>query len=305
MSSKVIITAAITGAIHTPTMSPYLPLAPEDIAQQAIDAAWAGAASVHIHARNPEDGRPSPDLDLFRRIVEPIKAASNVIICLTTGGGTGMTIDQRAAVVPEFRPELASFNMGSVNFSLHPVLDKYDDWKFEWEPMYLEGSRGNIFPNTFADMERLSAVMRANGTKPELEIYDVGHLYNAAFMISRGLLDEPPYLQFVMGILGGIQPTFHDLVHLKETADRLFGLGRYQWSAFGAGRTEFPICTAAALMGGNCRVGLEDNLYLGKGELAKSNAELVTKMVRILGEFNLEPATPDEARAILGVKPRA
>jgi uncharacterized protein (DUF849 family) len=305
MSSKVIVTAAITGAIHTPTMSPYLPLTPEDIARQAIDAARAGASSVHLHARNPEDGRPSPDLDLFRRIVEPIREASNVIICLTTGGGTGMTIDQRAAVVPEFQPELASFNMGSVNFSLHPVLAKYDDWKFDWEPMYLEGSRGNIFANTFADMERLSGIMRANGTKPELEIYDVGHLYNAAFMISQGLLDKPLYLQFVMGILGGIQPTFHDLVHLKETADRLFGLGSYQWSAFGAGRTEFPICTAAALMGGNCRVGLEDNLYLGKGELAKSNAELVTKMIRILGEFNLEPATPDEARAILGLKPRS
>ncbi|MBU0515820.1 MAG: 3-keto-5-aminohexanoate cleavage protein [Proteobacteria bacterium] len=304
MSRKVIITAAITGAIHTPTMSPYLPLTPEDIAQQAIDAARAGAASVHIHARNPEDGRPSPDLDLFRRIVEPIRAASNAIICLTTGGGTGMTIEERGAVVPEFRPELASFNMGSVNFSLHPVARKYDDWKFEWEPMYLEGSRANIFPNTFADMERLSAVMRAAGTKPELEIYDVGHLYNAAFMISEGLLDGPPYLQFVMGILGAIQPTLHDLVHLKETADRLFGHGRYQWSAFGAGRSEFPICTAAALMGGHCRVGLEDNLYLAKGELATSNAALVAKMVRILGEFNLETATPDEARQILGLKPR-
>ncbi|MBU1741505.1 MAG: 3-keto-5-aminohexanoate cleavage protein, partial [Proteobacteria bacterium] len=220
------------------------------------------------------------------------------------GGGTGMTIEERGAVVPEFRPELASFNMGSVNFSLHPVARKYDDWKFEWEPMYLEGSRANIFPNTFADMERLSAVMRAAGTKPELEIYDVGHLYNAAFMISEGLLDGPPYLQFVMGILGAIQPTLHDLVHLKETADRLFGHGRYQWSAFGAGRSEFPICTAAALMGGHCRVGLEDNLYLAKGELATSNAALVAKMVRILGEFNLETATPDEARQILGLNPR-
>jgi uncharacterized protein (DUF849 family) len=304
MSHKVIITAAITGAIHTPTMSPHLPIAPEDIARQAIDAARAGAASVHLHARNPEDGRPSADLDLFRGIVEPIRAASDVILCLTTGGGRGMTIDQRAAVVPEFKPELASFNMGSINFSLHPVAGKYDDWKFEWEPMYLEASRDNIFSNTFADMERLSGIMRAHGTKPEMEIYDVGHLYNAAFMISQGLLEKPPYLQFVMGILGGIQPTLNDLVHLKETADRLFGHGQYQWSAFGAGRTEFPICTAAALMGGNCRVGLEDNLYLGRGELARSNAELVTKMVRILGEFNLEPATPDEARAILGLKPR-
>jgi uncharacterized protein (DUF849 family) len=302
MSRKVIISAAITGSIHTPTMSPHLPITPEEIAGQAIDAARAGAAAVHIHARNPENGMPSPDLNLFRKIIDKIRAESDVIICITTGGGVGMTVDQRAAPVPEFKPELASFNMGSINFALYPVIAKYKEWKFDWEKPFLEASKANIFQNTFADLEKICGIMRENATKPELEIYDVGHLYNAKFLLSEGLLEPPLYLQFVMGILGAIQPTFSDLIHLKETADRLFGPDKYQWSAFGAGRAEFPICTAAVLMGGNCRVGLEDNLNISKGQLAKSNAELVEKMVRILREFSLEPATPDEAREILGIK---
>ena len=301
MSRKVIISAAITGSIHTPTMSPYLPITPEEIAGQAVDAARAGAATVHIHARNPENGMPSPDLNLYREIVGKIRSESDVIICITTGGGTGMTVDQRAAPVPEFKPELASFNMGSINFALFPVIKKYKEWKYDWEKPFLEASKANIFQNTFADLEKICGIMRDNGTKPELEIYDVGHLYNAKFLLSEGFLEPPLFLQFVMGILGGIQPTFHDLLHLKETADRLFGENQYQWSAFGAGRMEFPICTTAALMGGNCRVGLEDNLYLSRGELARSNAELVEKMVRILREFSMEPATPDEARKILGL----
>ena len=299
MSRKVIISAAITGSIHTPTMSPYLPITPEEIAGQAVEAARAGAAAVHIHARNPENGMPSPDLDLFREIVGKIRSESDVIICITTGGGTGMTVDQRAAPVPEFKPELASFNMGSINFALFPVIKKYKEWKYDWEKPFLEGSKANIFQNTFADLEKICGIMRDNGTKPELEIYDVGHLYNAKFLLSEGFLDPPLFLQFVMGILGGIQPTFRDLLHLKETADRLFGENQYQWSAFGAGRMEFPICTTAVLMGGNCRVGLEDNLYLSRGELARSNAELVEKMARILREFSIEPATPEEARKIL------
>ncbi|MFH1082193.1 MAG: 3-keto-5-aminohexanoate cleavage protein [Pseudomonadota bacterium] len=301
MTRKVIITAAITGSIHTPTMSQYLPITPEEIACQAVEAARVGAAAVHIHARNPENGMPSPDLSHFREIIEKIRSEVDVIICITTGGGAGMTVDQRAAPVLEFKPELASFNMGSINFALFPVITKYKEWKYDWEKPFLEASKANIFQNTFADLEKICRIMRDTGTKPELEIYDVGHLYNAKFLLSEGFLDPPLFLQFVMGILGGIQPTFYDLLHLKETADRLFGENQYQWSAFGAGRMEFPICTVSALMGGNCRVGMEDNLYLGEGELARSNAELVEKMVRIIREFSLVPATPDEAREILKI----
>jgi uncharacterized protein (DUF849 family) len=301
MSRKVIITAAITGSIHTPTMSPYLPITPKEIAEQAVEAARAGAAAVHIHARNPQNGMPSPDLSLFREIIDRIRSETDVMICITTGGGAGMTVDQRAAPVPEFKPELASFNMGSINFALFPVIERYSGWKYEWEKIFLEGTKAAIFQNTFADLEKICGIMRENRTKPELEIYDVGHLYNAKFLLSEGILDPPLFLQFVMGILGGIQPTINDLLHLKETADRLFGENQYQWSAFGAGRMEFPICTMAVLMGGNCRVGLEDSLYLNKGELARSNAELVKKMVRIIREFSMAPATPDEGRKILGI----
>jgi uncharacterized protein (DUF849 family) len=301
MKNKVVISAAITGSIHTPTLSPHLPITPEEIAQNAIDAAKAGAAAVHIHARNPENGMPSPDLKLFKQIIEKIRAESNVIICTTTGGGVGMTVEQRVAVVPEFKPELASFNMGSINFGLFPMAEMDREWKYEWEKVMLEKTRGFVFQNTFTDLEKFCQIMRDQETKPELEIYDIGHLYNAAYLLSKGLLEPPIYMQFVMGILGGIQATIYDLTHMKQTADRIFGDGNYRWSAFGAGRMEFPICTTAALLGGNCRVGLEDNLYVDKGVLAKSNAELVDKMVRILDEFNLEPASPDDAREILGI----
>ncbi|MEW5723149.1 MAG: 3-keto-5-aminohexanoate cleavage protein [Thermodesulfobacteriota bacterium] len=302
MQGKVIISAAITGSIHTPSLSPYLPLTPEDIARQSLDAARAGAAVVHIHVRDPKDGRPSPDLALFGQVIESIRAESNVVICTTTGGGAGMTIEQRTAVVPRFKPELASFNMGSINFGLFPLAEKDIEWKYTWEKAYLEGSRNFVFQNYFGDMEQICRFMREAGTKPELEIYDVGHLYNTAYLLSKGLLDPPIYLQFVMGVLGAIQATINDLVHLKETADRLFGPKNYRWSAFGTGRMEFPICTTAALLGGNVRVGLEDNLYISKGELATSNAALVEKMARLLREFSLEPATSDEARQILGLK---
>jgi 3,5-dioxohexanoate:acetyl-CoA acetone transferase len=302
MSGNVMISAAITGSIHTPTMSPHLPITPEQIAGDAVAAASAGAASVHIHARDPKDGRPSSDPALVREIVERIRAESEVIICVTTGGGQGMSTEERAQAVVELNPELASFNMGSINFALHPVASKYDNWKHPWEPEFLAGSKANIFQNTFTDMEMLCNIFRERGTKPELEIYDVGHLYNTEHLLSQGLLEPPLFLQFVMGILGSIQPTMPDLVHLKQTADRLFGSENYVWSAFGAGRMEFPICTAAVLMGGGCRVGLEDNLYLAKGRLARSNAELVEKMVRIIGEFGLEPATPAEARRRLKLR---
>ena len=299
---KTIISCAVTGSIHTPSMSPALPYKPEDIARQCIDAARAGAAVVHIHARDPEDGRPSPDLDLFGRIIEWVRAESDVVVCTTTGGGFGMTVEQRTAVVPKYRPELASFNMGSINFGIFPLAEKGTNWKFDWEKPFLEASKQFVFQNVFGDMEEICKLMREAGTKPELEIYDVGHLYNTAYLLQKGLLDPPIYLQFVMGVLGAIQATIPDLVHLKDTADRLFGQGSYRWSAFGTGRQEFPICTTAALLGGNVRVGLEDNLYVDKGKLAESNAELVKKMVRILDEFGLEPATPDEARAMLGLK---
>jgi uncharacterized protein (DUF849 family) len=303
LKNKVVLSCAITGSIHTPTMSPYLPTTPQLIARHAIDAAKAGASAVHIHARNPEDGRPSPDHGHFREIIETIRAESDVIICLTTGGGVGMSVEQRFSVVEAFKPELASCNMGSLNFSLHPMADQITSWKYEWEKVFVEQSKCNIFQNTFEDLEIACRMMKANGTKPELEIYDSGHLHSAEFLLSQGLLEPPLYFQFVMGILGGIRnPDIADVLHLKETADRLFGRDSYQWSAFGGGRSEFPLCTAAALMGGNCRVGMEDNLYLSKGRLAKSNAELVEKMVRILGEFSLVPATPDEARDILSLR---
>jgi uncharacterized protein (DUF849 family) len=301
-TNKVIISAAITGSVHTPTMSPYLPITPEQIAQNAIDAAKAGAAAVHLHARNPENGMPSPDLKLFKEIVDRVRSKSDVIMCTTTGGGVGMTVEQRVAVVPEFKPELASFNTGSMNFGLFPLAAKYKEWKYEWEPMLLGATKGMIFQNHFGDLEKFCQIMRENGTKPELEVYDVGHLYNIAYLLSMGLLDPPIYMQFVMGILGGIQPSIQNLVFMKQTADSLFGAGNYRFSAFGTGRHQMPICTTSALLGGNCRVGLEDNLYISKGELAKSNAEQVEKLVRILGEFGMEPATPDEARKILGIK---
>ena len=300
---KVVISCAVTGAIHTPTMSPYLPITPKQIAREAIDAAKAGAAAVHIHARNPEDGKPSPDHAIFLEIIDRIKSESDAIICLTTGGGMGQSVAQRFSVVEAFKPELASCNMGSINFSLHPIADQIKEWKYGWEKDFVLGSKGNIFRNTFEDLETACKMMKESGTKPELEIYDSGHLYNAEFLLSKGLLEPPLYFQFVMGILGGIRnPSISDLMHLKDTADRLFGRDTYQWSAFGGGRNEFPLCTTAVLLGGNCRVGMEDNLYLSKGRMAKSNAELVEKMVRILGEFSLEPATPDEAREILSIR---
>jgi uncharacterized protein (DUF849 family) len=298
--SKTIITAALTGGIHTPTMSPYLPYTPDDIARQAIEAAEAGAAVVHVHARNPETGQPSPDLALYGEIIEKIKAGSNVIICITTGGGAGQTVEQRTAVLPKFKPELASFNMGSINFALHPLLDKYKNFKHPWEPEWLELSRGWVFTNTFKDLETICGLFKDAGTKPELEVYDVGQIYNLKYLLNKGLLKPPVYLQFVMGILGGIAATPYDLMSLHQTAERVLGVD-YKWSVIGAGSNQFRMCTMGALLGGNCRVGLEDNLYLGKGQLAKSNAEQVAKMKKILEELGLEAASPDEAREMLGI----
>lgn len=304
MSNKRIVSCAITGSIHTPSLSPYLPWKPEDIAQQAIDAAKAGAASVHIHARSPEDGRPTSDLKILKGIVEKIRAESDVLLCITTGGGVGMTVEERAAVVPAFRPDLSSMNAGSLNFGIFPLAGMLKDAKFAWEVPYVNATYDFVFVNTFKTMEGMCRIMRENGTKPELEIYDVGHLYNVRYLLEKGVLEPPVFLQFVTGILGGIGGTVYDLIHLHQTADRLFGEGKYNWSVLSAGRMEFPMCTTALFLGGNVRVGMEDNLYLSKGVPCKSNAELVEKMVRIMREFDFEPATPDEARETLKLRKR-
>ena len=301
-SNKRIISCAITGSIHTPSLSPHLPWMPKDIARQAIDAAKAGAASVHIHARDPENGRPSPDLNIFREIVDTIRAESDVMLCLTTGGGVGMTVEQRVSVVPAFKPDLASMNCGSVNFGLFPMAQMLHDAKFEWEKPYIEATHDFVFANTFKAMEGMCEIMRDNGTKPELEIYDIGHLYNVRYLLNKGFLEAPVFLQFVTGILGGIGGTIYDLMNLHQTADRILGAGNYNWSVLSAGRMEFPMCTTALFLGGHVRVGMEDNLYLSKGVPCKSNAELVEKMVRIMKEYDYEPASPDEAREILKVK---
>lgn len=300
--NKRIISCAITGSIHVPSMSPYLPITPDQIAQNAIEAASAGAAIVHIHARNPETGQPSADLNLYRQIVDKIRAKnSDVMICITTGGGAGMTVEQRVAVVPEFKPELASMNTGSINWGLFPAKEKIKEFKFPWEGQMLDMTRNFVFENTFASMEKMCKIFDENGTKPELEVYDVGHLYNIAYLIQAGVIKPPITMQFVTGILGGISSTPYDIMNLHTTAERLFGRGKYAWSVIGAGKAEFPMATMALILGGHVRVGLEDNLYLGKGVLAKNNAELVAKMARIMGEFDLEPATPAEARELLGL----
>jgi uncharacterized protein (DUF849 family) len=302
LMSKAIFTAAITGSIHTPTMSPYLPITPDQIADNAIRACEAGAAAVHIHVRNPETGQPSPDLELFKKVLAKVKSKCDVVVCTTTGGGLGMTPEQRVGVVSTFKPELASCNMGSMNFALFPLLEKMKDFKFPWEKQYLEFTEDLIFPNTFKSIRVFLNIFNENGTKPELEVYDAGMINNTAFMIERGLLKTPVYIQFVLGILGGMAATVENLVFLYESACRLIGEKNFVWSVCAAGRNEIPMCTHALLMGGNARVGMEDALWLDKGILAKSNAELVAKMVRIAKEFGIEPATPAEARKILGLK---
>ncbi len=297
---KAIITAAITGSIHTPSMTPHLPITPKQIAQEAVRAYEAGAAVAHIHVRDPETGAPSPSLELFGEVLSEVKSRCNMILCTTTGGGLGMTAEQRVAVVRKYRPELASFNFGSLNFALFPVLKKIKDWKYPWEPQYLAMTEDLIFPNTFKTMREFCGFFKEAETKPEIEIYDVGMINNVAFMIQAGHIQKPVYLQFVMGILGGIPATVENLVFLYQTARNL--IGDFQWSVCAAGRNQMPMCTTALVMGGNARVGLEDSLYVEKGRMAKSNAEQVEKIVRIARELGVEPATPDEARQILGLK---
>lgn len=298
--SKAIITAAITGSIHTPTMTPYLPITPKQIADEAVRAYEAGAAVAHIHVRDPQTGAPSPSLDLFREVVTEVKSRCNMVLCLTTGGGLGMTTEQRVATVRTFKPELASFNFGSMNFALFPVVSRYKDWKFPWEPQYLGMSEDFVFTNTFKTLKEFCGYFEENQTKPELEIYDVGMINNVAYMIQAGHLKKPVYMQFVMGILGGIPATAENVLFMYETARKQ--IGEFQWSVCAAGRHQMNICTMALLLGGNARVGLEDNMYVEKGRMAKSNAEQVEKIARIARELGIDPATPDEARQILGLK---
>lgn len=301
--SNTIITAAITGAATFPSQSPYIPITPEQIADEAVKAWEAGAAVVHIHARDPKDGRPSASVDLYGEIVTSIKSRCDVIICITTGAGVGMSIDERTAAISEFKPELASLNMGSMNFSMHPLVDKIEEWKFEWEKPYVESSRDFIFANTFESLEKITAIMKRSGAKPELEIYDTSHLYNARQLVKEGFLAYPLHMQFVLGVLGGAQATVYDLVHLKTTADRLFG-DQYTWSVIGTGwPQEFRMGAVALTLGGHIRVGLEDNLLVSKGEPAKSNAELVRKMRRICEDLGKDVANAEEAREILGLIP--
>jgi uncharacterized protein (DUF849 family) len=298
---KFIVTAALTGAIHTPTMSPYLPITPDQLAEEARRAHEAGAAVVHVHARNPETGQPSADSDLFGEILTKIKQKSKAVICTTTGGGFGMSVEQRVSVVKTYSPEMASLNAGSLNFALHLVLEKMKNFKYDWEPRYLGMSEDFIFPNTFKTLREFSHFFAAEDTKPEFEIYDTGMLNNLAFLLGRSKIKKPVYLQFVLGILGGMQATVNNLVFLHNSAREIFG-NDFVWSVCAAGKTQFAMCNAALLMGGFTRVGLEDNLYLKKGVMAKSSGEQVEKIVRIAREHGLEPATPDEARNILNLK---
>ncbi len=300
MKENVVITAAITGSIHTPTMSEHLPITPKQIADEAVRSYEAGAAVVHIHGRNPENGQPSPDVNLMKEIITTIKGRCPVVICITTGGGLGMTVEQRVAPVTSFRPELASCNAGSMNWGLFPALTRYKQWKYEWEKAMLTKSEDFIFPNTFKTLREYCEVFNKNETKPEFEVYDTGMINNVAFLIREGYINKPVYIQFVMGILGGIPASSENLMFLVDSARKL--IGDFEYSVCVAGRAQFAMCTQSLLFGGNCRVGLEDNLYLEKGKMAKSNAEQVAKMVRIAKEIGIEPATPEEARKILGLK---
>jgi uncharacterized protein (DUF849 family) len=300
-SRKVIITCAVTGAIHTPTMSPHLPITAQEIAEAAIGAGEAGAAIVHLHARNPETGQPDQSPDAFLPFLRVIKQRSDVVVNLTTGGAPTMQVEERARPAQVFAPEVASLNMGSMNFGLYPMLARYKEFKHAWEKPYLEGSRERIFKNTFADIEFILTSCAENGTRFEIECYDIGHLYTLAHFLDRGLVKPPLFVQSVFGILGGIGTHPEDVSHMKRTADRLFG-DDYQWSVLGAGRNQFAIAAQAIVMGGNVRVGLEDSLWLGPGQLARTNAEQVTRARQLIEGLGLEVASPDDARRMLALK---
>jgi uncharacterized protein (DUF849 family) len=302
MTGKVIITCAVTGGIHTPTMSPHLPITPQEIAASAIEASEAGAAIIHLHARDPETGRPRQDPDLFMEFLPRIKQSTDAVLNLTTGGGLGMTLDERLAPAHRARPEVTSLNMGSMNFSVAPLAGKFTAWKHDWEKSYIENSWKTIYPNSFDMIERIMIeVGQAYGTRFEFECYDLGHLYNLKLFADRGLVKPPYFIQGVFGIAGGMGADLDNLMFFKQTADRLFGAD-YRLSAFGIGKAQMGFLAMTALLGGNVRVGLEDSLYIGRGKLAVSNAEQVAKIRRILEELGMEIATPAEAREILGLK---
>ena len=301
---KVIITCAVTGSIHTPSMSPYLPVTAKEIADSAVEAVAAGAAIVHLHARDEADGRPTQDPKAFLKFVGDIKARCSGVINLTTGGAPTMSVQERLQPALKLKPEVASLNMGSMNFGLYEMIPRYKDWKHDWELPYLEGSDERIFKNTFRDIAYILESCSGNDTRFEVECYDIGHLYTALHFLERGLIKPPLFIQSVFGIRGGIGPHPEDVMHMTRTADRLFG-NDYQWSVLGAGRNQMYIATQSAVLGGNVRVGLEDSLWIGKGRLARANAEQVAKIRRILEELGLEIATPEETRKILRLKGRS
>lgn len=298
---KVIITCAVTGAIHTPTMSPHLPITPEEITGEAIAAAEAGAAILHLHARNPETGQPDQTPDAFARFLPRIKQGTNAAINITTGGSPYMKVEERVLPASRFKPEVASLNMGSINFGLYHLLDKYKDFKFDWERQHLEATRDLVFRNSFKDIEYILETCYDNGTRFEFECYDIAHLYNLSHFADRGLVKPPFFVQSVFGLLGGIGSHPEDVAHMKRTADRLLG-NDYRWSVLGAGSAQLRVAAQAAALGGNIRVGLEDSLWAGKGKLAKSNADQVIMARKIVEGLGMEVATPDEAREILKLK---
>ncbi len=302
MTKPVIITCAPTGGIHTPTMSEHLPITPSEIAEASIEAAEAGAAIIHLHARNPDNGRPDPDPDLFMQFLPRVKQATDAVMNVSTGGGLGMTMDERLRAALRASPEMASMNMGSMNFGIFPMLNKYSDWQHDWEPEFLDMTRDFIFRNTFADIEyAMKELGEAHGTRFEFECYDLGHLYNLAWVVDQGWVKPPFFLQMVFGILGGAGAELDNLMHMHKVAERLFG-GDYEWSVLAAGRHQMPFTTQSALLGGNVRVGLEDSLYIGPGQKARSNAEQVRKIRTIIESLGLRVATPAEARDRLGLK---
>lgn len=301
MSRKVIITCAVTGSIHTPSMSPHLPVTAEEIADAAIGAAEAGAAVVHLHARDPKTGLPDQRPEAFEPFLKIIKQRSPCVVNVTTGGAATMSVEERLLPAMKFKPEIASLNMGSMNFGLYPMLGRFKEFAHDWERPYLEGSKDRIFKNTFADIENILTSCADNETRFEIECYDIGHLYTCAHFLDRGLIKPPMFIQSVFGILGGIGAHPEDVMHMRRTADRLFG-DQYQWSVLGAGRNQLPVVTIAAAMGGNVRVGLEDSLWIGPGKLAESNAQQVARAREIIEGLGLDIATPDDAREILGLK---
>ncbi|MGF1631034.1 MAG: 3-keto-5-aminohexanoate cleavage protein [Kiloniellaceae bacterium] len=299
---KIIITCAVTGSIHTPSMSPHLPVTADEIAEQAVAAAEAGAAILHLHARDPKDGRPTADPEAFMAFLPRIKQACDAVVNITTGGSAQMTLDERLAAPLRAQPEMCSLNMGSMNFGIFPLQQRYNGWRHDWEPGFLEASRDTVFKNTFADIESvLERLGKGCGTRFEFECYDVGHIQTVAFYLGQGLIRPPVFLQFVLGVLGGIDAAPEQLMHMKATADRLLGAA-YRFSVLAAGRHQMPLGTLGVILGGNVRVGLEDSLTIGRGQLAESNAQQVAKIRRILEELGYEAARPDEVRETLALK---